>query len=480
MPPAFVHTGRLLGQGVPVLNSAHPLAQDLLGCYVPSSAPGGRITNLASLGSCDLTSRTGVAAGLGITPEGPGLAYTGTTAAQASGTTPASWQKTSGQSVFVRALKTGSPVTNKPVYFVGVGCASSPFNCWALGAGGAGAAGGTALTLYYNTTSATYTGNIVPMSGAMFSAGATFGVGVAAKLYVNGLLDTLTGSPPNVNITYVGAVTTYMGLQGSGDTTGATLTVGYLWNRVLTAGEMRYLDANPYALLLWPSDRVSLAVATLTGSGTAVTADAILAAEFFENLLSDAGVPVESLAGGSAITGNATLSLEFSATVLCDWGAGAAQSMIRHFSRPALIGRVRRLFFPGRPGMLAIESEGLQRADPGAPIESLGSAGNSVAGDAMSPIETLSSQRRELGAAIENTTSLRVDPGASAEALVTSLLDINGPVEALAGGITTVADANLGVEWVTSAPPILVSLESGPERIRLLATRGRIRLLRRK
>ncbi len=480
MPPASVHTGRLLGQGVPVLNSAHPLAQDLLGCYVPSSAPGGRITNLASPGSCDLTGRTGVAAGLGITPEGLGLAYTGSTAAQASGTTPASWQKASGQSVFVRALKTGSPVTNKPVYFVGVGCASSPFNCWALGAGGAGTAGGTALTLYYNTTASTYTGGIIPTAGAMFSAGATFGAGAAAKLYVSGVQDTLTGSPPNVNITYVGAVTTYMGLQGSGDTTDATLTAGYLWNRVLTAGEMRYLDANPYALLLWPSDRVSLALASLTGGSTAVATDAIMGAEFLESLLGDSGVPVELLASGSAITGNATLPLEFSATVLRDWGAGAAQSMIRRFSRPALLGRVRRLFFPGRPGTLAIESEGRQHADPGAPIESIGSAGNSVAGDAMSPIETLSSQRGEQGTAIESTASLRGDPGAPAEALAASLMDINGPVEALAGGISAITDANLAVEWVTAAPLILVSLESGPERVRLLATRGRVRLLRRK
>lgn len=215
-------------------------------------------------------------------------------------------------------------------------------------------------------------------------------------------------------------------------------------------------------------------------SGTAVTADAIQAAEYLDSLLRDSGVPVESLAGGSTITGNATLSLEFSATVLRDWGAGAAQSMIRRFLRPALVGRVRRLFFPGRPGTLAIESEGRQHADPGAPIESLGSAGNSVAGDAMSPIETLLSQRSEQGAAIENTESLQIDPDAPAEALAASLLDIRGPVEALAGGITTITDANLAIEWVTAAPPILISAESGRERVRLLATRGRVRLLRRK
>jgi hypothetical protein len=215
-------------------------------------------------------------------------------------------------------------------------------------------------------------------------------------------------------------------------------------------------------------------------SGSAVTADAILATEFLDSLLSDGGVPVEALAGGSTIAANATLPLEFSTTVLRDWGAGAARSMIRRFSRPALVGRVRRLLFSGRPGTLTIESEGLQHADLGAPIECLGSAGNSVAGDATSPIETLSNQGIEVRTAIENTASLQVDPEAPVEVLAASLLDIRGPVEALAGGITTITDANLGIEWVTAAPQISVSLESGRDRVRLLATRGRVRLLRRK
>ena len=418
-----------------------------------------------------------------MTPEGAGTGlhrYHG--GAGAFGTTPASWQKTSGRTRCSSARsKPAAPATNKPVYFVGRGCVVEPIQL--LGARlGSRNAGGTALALFYNTTLIDlHTETSFPRRGRCFRPARRSAPGVIPNLYVNGVLDTLIGNAPHVNITYGGTVTTSLGPQQSGDIRRTQpLTVGYFWNRVLTAGEMRYLDANPYALLLWPSDRVSLALATLTGGGTAVTADAILAAEFLESLLSDSGVPVELLAGGSAITGNATLPLEFSATVLRDWGAGAAQSIIRRFSRPALVGRVRRLFFPGRPGTLAIESEGRQHADPGAPIESLGSAGNSVAGDAMSPIETLSSQRSEQGAAIENTASLQVDPGAPAEALAASLLDINGPVEALAGGITTITDANLAIEWVTAAPSILVSLESGPERVRLLATRGRVRLLRRK
>lgn len=476
MPPAFVHTGRQLGQGVPAINWGHTLAQSLLACYVPAAFPGGRIINLAAAGSGDLTTRTGVATGLGPTMEGPGLPYTGTATAQASGATPTSWQKNYGVSLFVRYRVNGQAANNTPSYLFGVASSLTPFNCYIIGTGGTTANG--ALTLFHSGTASNQSGAIVPTVGTMCSAGATFPHSADPFLYVNGVQDVISNVIPT-NITYNGTITTQLGGQASPHGIMATPTVGYIWNRVLTAAENRYLDANPYALLLWPNDRVLPALATLA-AGRAVAADAFLAAEFLESVVSDSGAPVESLAAGSTITGNAALPLEFRATVLRDWGAGAAQSMIRRFSRPALVGRVRRLLFPGRPGTLAIESEGRQHADPGAPIESLGSAGNSVAGDAMSPIETASSQRNELVAAIENTASLQVDPGAPAEALAASLLDINGPVEVLAGGITTTTDTNSAIEWVTAAPPILLSLESGPERVRLLATRGRVRLLRRR
>jgi hypothetical protein len=480
MPPAFIHTGRLLGRGVPVINRAHPLAQGLLACWVPAMAPGGKVINLASPGSVDLTTRSGVAVGLGSTREGPGVAFTGTAAASLnSGAVPASWHLNTGPSLFVRALKTGTVTANHLASFIGLSGSVSPFYAFLLGLAGTQSGGAGTLNLMYNNGGIAAGGSIIPALGAMFSAGATFGAGVVPSLYVNGVNDPLTANNGTTNLSYSGTIQAYLGQQNAASSVDATITVGYIWRRPLTAVEMRYLDATPSALLLWPSDRVALALATLSG-GTAVIANAILAAEFPESLHSDSGVTVESLAGGSAITENATLLLEFSATVLRDWGAGAARSMIRRFSRPALVGRVRRLFFPGHPGMLAIESEGRQHADPGAPIESLGSAGNSVAGDAMSPVETLSSQRSELGSPIENTASPQVDPVAPVESLAASLLDIHGPVEALAGGITTITDANLAIEWVTAAPSILVSLESGPERVRLLATRGRVRLLRRK
>ncbi len=491
MLPAFVHTGRLLGQGVPVLNSAHPLAQSLLAAYVPAMAPGGKIVNLASPGSGDLVTRVGSPV-LAPTPEGLGFNCSVSAAQKSiqSGNVPLPFQMASGMSIFVRGQWIGYAGNNNPDNLLGITYNAAPFWAWGIGVSASTGLNSSALNsicYFYDQGSSTFTNGQGATSSiannSMFSGGF---VGTAAsgsrRLYLNGVAQANVTGVNAMNANHYGSLAPAIVLGNTSATrTGASiLTVGYIWNRLLTAGEMRYLDANPYALLLWPSDRVSLALATLAGSGTAVTADAILAAEFLESLLGDSGVPVESLAGGSAITGNATLPLEFSAAVLRDWGAGAAQSIIRRFSHPALVGRVRRLFLPGRPGTLAIESEGRQHVDPGAPIESLGSAGNSVAGDAMSPIETLSSQRSELGAAIENAASLLVDPGAPTEGLAASLLDINGPVEALAGGITTVTDANLAIEWVTAAPSILVSLESGPERVRLLATRGRVRLLRRK
>ena len=478
MPTAFIHNGRYPGQGVPIVNQAHPLARNLQAAYYPGAFPNVPISNLASPGNGDLVTQGGTATPLVLTPEGLGInvAGTGVTGRYVNGPIPPALQQAGHVSIFVRGQWTpGVAAANVP---------SRIFGVWYSATDG--------VAPYYSYTISPTTATQSQCLGAAFASSASAFVNPAMggthTLIVGSMASgclVLTGTTTQTafailyqnGIPYT-AVTSYeQGFYGTspqigfGDTNSSRNssfipTVAYGWNRVLTASENIYLDANPYALLLWPSDRVSLALATLTGSGTAVRADAILAAEYLESLLSDSGVSVELLASGSAITENATLPLEFSATVLRDWGAGAAQSMVRRFSRPALVGRVRRLFFPGRPGTLAIESEGRQRADPGAPIESLGSAGNSIADDAMLPIETLSSQRSEPGAAIENMASLQVDRGA--------------PVETLAGGITTITDANLAIEWVTAAPSILVSLESGPERVRLLATRGRVRLLRRK
>src|SRR5271169_4138783 len=98
--PAFTHTGRILGVGVPIVNRAHPLAANLLAAYVPAIAPTGRIINLASPGSGDLTTR-GTASNLKATPEGLGLDCTVNNAG-AWGIAPTSFKPLTDVSVFAR------------------------------------------------------------------------------------------------------------------------------------------------------------------------------------------------------------------------------------------------------------------------------------------------------------------------------------------------------------------------------------------
>lgn len=66
-----------------------------------------------------------------------------------------------------------------------------------------------------------------------------------------------------------------------------------------------------------------------------------------------------------------------------------------------------------------------------------------------------------------------------AEALAAVVRDDGGLVEWLGTGATVIADAMLALESQGASPALLLSLESGPGRTRLLATPGRVRLVRR-
>ena len=225
-------------------------------------------------------------------------------------------------------------------------------------------------------------------------------------------------------------------------------------------------------------------------------------------------VQVEWLVGssGASVSRDAMMPIEAVAGTIRDWGAGASsvRSMIRHFSRPGFAARVRRLFISSgaKQGSFPIESSGgfsvfensilrvegllshsghqgtasewlaVTRYDSSLPTE-FSSLANSVTKDTILQIDALSSQRGDFGSEIENAATLQVDPDAPTEALVTSARDGSEPIEWLASGTRTTRDAMLPLEWVGAAPAALVSLEFGTERNRLLATRGRVRLLRR-
>jgi hypothetical protein len=398
MPPSFVHTGRLLGTGIPIVNRAHPLARGQLAAYVPAMAPSGKIINLARPGSGDLVTR-GTASYLKMTPEGPGLNSTVNNSG-AWGPAPASFQQANNVSVFARGLFLGNANNNQVCPFICVTYSTTvtpPYIAYGVGSGPQSLSGSLlgSIGCFYTAGGGagfqSYGGSVAPTSGAMLSAGGSWGSAAGSnKVYANGVQNALAGSQaptftyssPQINL----------GIW-SPDPSDASrislivITVAYIWSRVLTDGEMRHLDANPYALLLFSSDWVSLAAAPLASGGTAVVADfgcpietsvgllfdGVAQAETLVAQRGDPGLPDEFLGGAISVASDAALPIAFPAVVRWDTGTGAAAAMIRRFSRPALSGRVRRLFFPGRPGTLAVESEAMQRADPGAPIEDLGS-----------------------------------------------------------------------------------------------------------
>ncbi len=282
MPPAFIHTGRQLGRGVPKVNWTHPLARSLIAAYVPATAPSGRIINLVSPGSGDLTTR-GTASYLKQTPEGLGLDCTVQNAG-AWGPAPVQFQVAKNVSVFARGLFAGNSQVNVPCLFIGVSYAptiTSPYIPYGVGSGpNAPATTGSLLAAYEDNTSnfEPIGGTIVPTAKTMVSAGASFVAGITnPNLYTNGVNNTAAGAAHPPAFTY-SSPQINLGIWSPDATSSSriaymVITVAYIWNRLLTDGEQRYLDTNPYSPLLWPDDQVSLTWAHVSSSTTSVTTD---------------------------------------------------------------------------------------------------------------------------------------------------------------------------------------------------------------
>jgi hypothetical protein len=275
----FVHLGRNQGQGIPWVNTAHPLAVGLSAAYAPGWFPSGVISNLVSPTIGDIVTRVGFGSANGqapgVTPEGPGLAYLatlgGAITVSSQGVCPASWKVASGSSLFVRGQQLVGSATTKASTIFGLTSSTGPFSIYALGKGAAGVPT-QAFSLQYSNTTAfnSAPGAITVANGLMYSLAGTFGAGAPGIMYVNGLADVLGSSNPTITSLNYGTGTVSISL-GNGNATeqvGSDTTVAYLWpQRVLTPNEISYLDQNPYSLLLWPSD---LIMAELVGTSSVV------------------------------------------------------------------------------------------------------------------------------------------------------------------------------------------------------------------
>lgn len=222
--------------------------------------------NLASPGSGDLVTRTGSPV-LTATPEGPGFNCSAAAAIKeiTSLNTPAQFQLANQMSAFIRGRWIGNTGSNVPDNIFGVTYNATPFWAWGIGNGAPNANNGVANAPCYffdqgtSTFTNNYGANAALVDGSMFSAGF---VGIATtgsdRLYVNGVIQHNTSGGIAFNANHYGSLSPVivLGNTNSARTGASIITVSYIWNRLLTAGEMRYLDANPYALLRWPIDIV--------------------------------------------------------------------------------------------------------------------------------------------------------------------------------------------------------------------------------
>ncbi len=213
------------------------------------------------------------------------------------------------------------------------------------------------------------------------------------------------------------------------------------------------------------------------------------------------GTPV---AGGTIVTGNCPAPISALARQIADRGEavetlvgqrrehvariedGASERLDASLFDEALARRLGGFAIPTEARASVACDRGLpvnilvaRRNDWGAPIEALGAIRVSVTGDAMLPIAVLSQRRSDSGMALEDVASQRIEPGVAIGALPMLARESGGPIEWLTSGARTIADTAVELEWGGMTPAVVLSLETGPGRIRLLVTPGRARLLRR-
>jgi hypothetical protein len=198
------HTGRLMGYGLPVINREMAHRFGCVAAYCPGAFPNVPVPNLVSPGSGDLTSQGG-GAFLKMTPEGPGLALTGTaTNLYLSGIAPPQMKQAGKLSIFVRAQYTGNASSNVPAPTFGVTYsttgATSPFYSYLLSTSdgthgncmGAGWVTGSNAFIFPSYTPATLTANKMVSAGAVFPMTPTGNS--LAILYQNGIKYTQSGA----------------------------------------------------------------------------------------------------------------------------------------------------------------------------------------------------------------------------------------------------------------------------------------------
>jgi hypothetical protein len=265
-----VHTGRSPGVGIPRINWKSSLSSGLVAAYYPAAYSPLYIQNSANPGAGDLNIVGGVPV-ISPTQEGPGLDVTATGAFLAGLASP-QMQPNGRFSAFFRAKYLGNAGTNVVTNIFGMTFNTSlstngryVFGIFPVSATAANQFGigyGNSSSTFLNTSAAS--GTTLPAnrmaSGGIVALGSR-STNVDQQVFQNGVLrpNNNTG-----NIGFYGATPWIVigEATGGGNTPAAIVTTAYYWNVVKSQDEMQFLDENPYALWLWPSDFV---MSTLVG-----------------------------------------------------------------------------------------------------------------------------------------------------------------------------------------------------------------------
>jgi len=269
----------VLRPGKPWINWTHPLTNGLIGCWVPGlSGPidlTGQVLDLSqnsSAGNILLTT----------TPDGPALnslKNAGAGNATYYGIAPSSLKTWSNLTMFWRGLvgpSTDPPSSNSTIFGIaydnaldapyqvadiGMNASMQTFVDW--NAGGTYMPGNSATPVAINT-------------GTMNSIAATFPVGGTVTQYVNGVSvysGTSFGSAPSTSATSIISIGSYFISGGATAATATAATLACVWNRILSANEIAFLDADPYCFLTWaegewPAIAIAVAAAAITKGST--------------------------------------------------------------------------------------------------------------------------------------------------------------------------------------------------------------------
>ena len=241
---------------------SHSLSAGLVGCYLPtmlagsiSSTVASPIRDLSGVGPA-LVANSGdtlfsmTPAGLAnMQSSGGSILGAGWYAAAVAAQKPSATA-----SAFVVGYVTDGGFLNNYPPLIGLtytsDAAASPYDAWNIRRPGSDA---TALSFSWNVggTQGNVTVSGILSTGAIFRAGFTLntnGAAGSARLFNSGsLVGSATASAGSIN--YGAAQTCFNGTPGELANSGIGTTVGYIWNRTLTDGEMAQLSAEPYVFL---------------------------------------------------------------------------------------------------------------------------------------------------------------------------------------------------------------------------------------